>query len=689
MKRAAARAGAIALLAVALAVLALGSSRSGADPAISQILPRKDSCQAVRTGGTSLTGGAGGLMVARTLDQLTDGSDAVILGAVESFRTCRSSGPAPIVTLVTILPERALKGSVARGPITVTVAGGAIGRYRLEAGTSPEFAAGERAVLFLDRGAAGGFVPSEGYQSKLTVGQDGSVIRRGFTLAQLEDRIARPSRKDSGSLRSVEDPLAGGAGGVIESDYSTLGPRFADEDIPVPIWINPTSGKPAQVTAQQTRQAVANAFHSWQNLPDSYIAFGTIGDTTRVSAQGGCEGNYDTTWGIADPGHYSSTLAVTYTCYWGGDILDADVQVDTDHFGPLWRVNGQGNCDGYYDLETVLLHEFGHVLGLGHPSYNGGCVNCPVMDGSYGGIQHNPCADDEAGTAALYPLDGGAVPDVPGGLSASRNGSVSLGWQGVSGEMGFEAWRAADTCASASAGDFALIDTTAAGVLGYTDDDYGGGLDADLTYCYKVRSFNKSGESAFSSTAEAPASGGTVTPSPSPTPSATPASTPTATPTRTPSPTPSATPPATPSSTPTPTASPPPSPTPAPTASPTPTVAPTPTPTPTPTATPSPSPSLTPTPPPAPTPSPTPTPTATPQPASAGDVDCNGDVDAIDALFVLRTTAGLASRAACIDLGDVDCDSDIDAVDALGILRFVAQLPAASGDGDCPAIGAG
>lgn len=70
-------------------------------------------------------------------------------------------------------------------------------------------------------------------------------------------------------------------------------------------------------------------------------------------------------------------------------------------------------------------------------------------------------------------------------------------------------------------------------------------------------------------------------------------------------------------------------------------------------------------------------------------MDCNGDVDAIDALFVLRTTAGLASRAACIDLGDVDCDSDIDAVDALGILRFVAQLPAASGDGDCPAIGAG
>lgn len=73
---------------------------------------------------------------------------------------------------------------------------------------------------------------------------------------------------------------------------------------------------------------------------------------------------------------------------------------------------------------------------------------------------------------------------------------------------------------------------------------------------------------------------------------------------------------------------------------------------------------------------------------SPGDVDCNGDIDAIDALFVLRTAAGMASQAACIDLGDVDCDSDIDAVDALRILRFVAHLPAPSA-GDCPAVGAG
>lgn len=169
----------------------------------------------------------------------------------------------------------------------------------------------------------------------------------------------------------------------------------------------------------------------------------------------------------------------------------------------------------------------------------------------------------------------------------------------------------------------------------------------------------------------------TQTPSPTATPTPTPA------PTQTPSPIP------TPSSTPGPTSTLAPSPTPSPV--PTTTLAPTPTPTPTFTPTPAPSTPPTPTPTafatPSSTPAATPPPTPSPPGGRHGDADCDGDVDAIDALMVLREVAGLPRAAGCIAWGDADCDGDIDAVDALRILRHVAGLPVAPVTG-CPQIGA-
>jgi hypothetical protein len=98
----------------------------------------------------------------------------------------------------------------------------------------------------------------------------------------------------------------------------------------------------------------------------------------------------------------------------------------------------------------------------------------------------------------------------------------------------------------------------------------------------------------------------------------------------------------------------------------------------------------TPTPPlPTPTPEPTPTPPPpTPTPAGPeliqGDVDCNGTVNSVDALKVLRFVAGLsvAQEPDCPDIntevaslfGDVDCSTAVNSVDSLKILRFVAGM---------------
>jgi hypothetical protein len=60
-------------------------------------------------------------------------------------------------------------------------------------------------------------------------------------------------------------------------------------------------------------------------------------------------------------------------------------------------------------------------------------------------------------------------------------------------------------------------------------------------------------------------------------------------------------------------------------------------------------------------------------------------VDAVDALQVLRSTAGL-SAPACVLLGNVKCDDGLSAVDALFILRFVAGLTVSLPQ-NCPEIG--
>lgn len=86
-------------------------------------------------------------------------------------------------------------------------------------------------------------------------------------------------------------------------------------------------------------------------------------------------------------------------------------------------------------------------------------------------------------------------------------------------------------------------------------------------------------------------------------------------------------------------------------------------------------------------------PTSTPEPSGTptdkegvqGDVDCDIDVDSVDALKDLRHVAALSvsQTEPCPNIetqtgtqlwGDVDCDGDVDSVDALKILRHVAAL---------------
>jgi hypothetical protein len=71
----------------------------------------------------------------------------------------------------------------------------------------------------------------------------------------------------------------------------------------------------------------------------------------------------------------------------------------------------------------------------------------------------------------------------------------------------------------------------------------------------------------------------------------------------------------------------------------------------------------------------------------SGDVDCDGGIDSVDALKVLRGAAGLPDAGSCLpDSGDVNCSGTVTATDALALLRHAAGLPV-SLPPSCPPIG--
>lgn len=132
----------------------------------------------------------------------------------------------------------------------------------------------------------------------------------------------------------------------------------------------------------------------------------------------------------------------------------------------------------------------------------------------------------------------------------------------------------------------------------------------------------------------------------------------------------------------------------APTATPPPPATATPTPGP---ATPTPSPTATNAP--TATPPPTPTPTPAQPPVKHGDVQCDGDVDAVDMLGILTFIAGfppVEQTEPCPDVGtpyhgntfgDVLCDGNVDSIDALAVGRSIAGLSPIASEPGCPDIG--
>ena len=110
-----------------------------------------------------------------------------------------------------------------------------------------------------------------------------------------------------------------------------------------------------------------------------------------------------------------STLAVALSYSVNSDRVEADVVVNTS---PRWDVY-DGDMRPDNDLRRVLMHEFGHTFGLGHPDQaTPRQFVSAVMNSNYGGV-FTLQADDRLGAGSLYGFTA-TNPD-PSGPSISQH----------------------------------------------------------------------------------------------------------------------------------------------------------------------------------------------------------------------------------------------------------------------------
>jgi len=209
------------------------------------------------------------------------------------------------------------------------------------------------------------------------------------------------------------------APGTVSAQFAPWGWHWDGSEIPVPLAYNADSAVRGVSGDQFVRQALA----AWSVVPGSRFGFRYAGLTGARPdlAAGVADGLNVAGWEALDCAS-GCVLAVTSK---SPGTHESDVVLNSNPEAALG--NGSG---GTADVETILIHEAGHVAGLEHSCQPllGVCTpeeQDAAMYYRYQGVRHQLGIDDVAGIRALYPDGAFSIAAPTDGLPA-RTGSAAI-----------------------------------------------------------------------------------------------------------------------------------------------------------------------------------------------------------------------------------------------------------------------
>jgi hypothetical protein len=192
--------------------------------------------------------------------------------------------------------------------------------------------------------------------------------------------------------------------------FTHLGGKWNTFDGPVEYTVSPAGSD--NITDGTLLPAVKNAFHRWECVLCSDLEFRYVGDGPNEVAQDRVNAVFwledAAAWQQQVGADISMTLGVNLHFEVGEDVTFQESDTAFNGANPEFVWTARDGTSGI-DVESIAVHEFGHMVGLGHACQDNQdtppCLEQPVaiMGTSYpGGEVRELGEDDIAGICALY-----------------------------------------------------------------------------------------------------------------------------------------------------------------------------------------------------------------------------------------------------------------------------------------------
>lgn len=297
-------------------------------------------------------GDARAAVLQRGLAELGSEAELITQGRVIDTRAAWDADGGLIHTYVTLLVERTMKGQAPGRMLEFRVVGGEVGGTGLLVHDAPTFLGGEEVIVLLGRDEEG-FLSVHGWRQGKHEIRDGVAQRLGMTADHLAD-VLNGLRPDL-TVAATACPVT----------CVTSTPRLT--------WPLPAMGEPyltnptpmAVCTQTEWLNAVAASSATWDTV-NANFKFNPGGTTTLAKPK--LDGN-----NIVFVGGASGALAITYIFYNTKTnlIMENDMVVSTATKKIPWTCAATAQ-PGKYDVQSVIVHEFGHFLSL-DDIYDTGC----------------------------------------------------------------------------------------------------------------------------------------------------------------------------------------------------------------------------------------------------------------------------------------------------------------------------